>query len=174
MRKADTLTTFMCEIVLKSGSLRLLETSRIIQASNEVVFLKQTMFLGNIVLQLFRVYSLYACNVVSYVKFVLCFYICLLLLLLSSSSSSPLCRVFILTFPHTNCVPTQYSVAAILLLLFTVHIPSVSVFNLLYLYISTFRSVCAVPNMAVFCSSFTSCFPRYVAHFIYNQITGTN
>jgi hypothetical protein len=28
----------------------------------------------------------------------------------------------------------------------------VSVLNLLYFYISTFRSVCAVPSMAVFCS----------------------
>jgi len=35
----------------------------------------------------------------------------------------------------------------------------VSVLNLLYFYISTFRSMCAVPNMAVFCSSLTSCFP---------------
>ena len=35
----------------------------------------------------------------------------------------------------------------------------VSVLNLLYFYISTIRSMCAVPNMAVFCSSLTSCFP---------------
>ena len=35
----------------------------------------------------------------------------------------------------------------------------VSVLNLLYFYISTFRRMCAVPNMAVFCSSLTSCFP---------------
>ena len=27
--------------------------------------------------------------------------------------------------------------------------------NLLYFYVSTFRSMCAVPNMAVFCSSLT-------------------
>jgi len=32
------------------------------------------------------------------------------------------------------------------------------VLNLLYFYISTFRSMCAVPSMAVFCSSLTSCF----------------
>ena len=44
------------------------------------------------------------------------------------------------------------SVATILLLLFMVLISLVSVLNLLYFYISTFRSVCAVPNMAVFCS----------------------
>ena len=61
--------------------------------------------------------------------------------------------------PETNCVPREYSVAAILLLLFMVLISLVSVLNLLYFYISTFRSICAVPNMAVFCSSLTSCFP---------------
>ena len=56
--------------------------------------------------------------------------------------------------PDTNYVPRECSVAAILLLLFMVLIPSVSVFNLLYFYISTFRSMCAVPNMVVFCSYF--------------------
>ena len=30
---------------------------------------------------------------------------------------------------------------------------------LLYFYVRTFRSMCAVPNMTVFCSSFTSWFP---------------
>ena len=59
--------------------------------------------------------------------------------------------------PETNYVPREYSVAAILLLLFMVLI-SLRVLNLLYFYISTFRSVCAVPNMAVFFSSLTSCF----------------
>ena len=55
--------------------------------------------------------------------------------------------------PETNCVPREYGVAAILFLLFMVLISLVSVFNLLYFYISTFRSMCAVPNMAAFCSS---------------------
>jgi hypothetical protein len=51
----------------------------------------------------------------------------------------------ILTYiPETNYVHREYSVAAILLLLFMVLIPSVSVLNLLYIYISTFRSICAV------------------------------
>ena len=61
--------------------------------------------------------------------------------------------------PETNYVPREYSIAAILLLLFMVLISLVSVLNLLYFYISTFRSMCAVPNMAVFCCSLTSCFP---------------
>jgi len=55
-----------------------------------------------------------------------------------------------------NYVPKEYSVAAILLL------PSISlvpVLNLLYFYVSTFRSMCAVPNVAVFWISLTSCFP---------------
>jgi len=63
--------------------------------------------------------------------------------------------------PETNCVPTEHSVAAILLLLFMVLMSLVSVLNLLYFYISTFRSMCAVPNMAVFCNFM---FSRYVAH----------
>jgi len=54
--------------------------------------------------------------------------------------------------PETNYVPREYSVADILLLLFMVLISLVSVLNLLYFYISTFRSMCAVPNMAVFWS----------------------
>ena len=40
--------------------------------------------------------------------------------------------------PETNYVPREYSVATILLLLFMVLIPLVSVLNLLYFYISTF------------------------------------
>ena len=60
--------------------------------------------------------------------------------------------------PETNYVPREYSVASILLLLFMVLISLVSVLNLFYFYISTFRSMCAVPNMAVFCSSLTSWF----------------
>ena len=69
--------------------------------------------------------------------------------------------------PETNYVPREYSVAAILLLLFMVLISLLSVLDLLYFYISTFRSVCAMPNMAVFWSSLTSCFP-YVAH-VYSE-----
>ena len=41
--------------------------------------------------------------------------------------------------------------------------------NLLYFYTSTFRSMCAVPNMAVFCSSFTSCFPGMLLTYFMND-----
>ena len=58
--------------------------------------------------------------------------------------------------PETNYVPWECSIAAILLLLFMVLTSLVPVLNLLHFYISTFRSMCTVPNMAIFCSSLTS------------------
>ena len=71
--------------------------------------------------------------------------------------------------PEANYVPREYSVAAILLLLFMVLISLVSVLNLLYCYISNFRSMCAVPNRAVFCSSLTSCFPGMLLTYFVND-----
>jgi len=71
--------------------------------------------------------------------------------------------------PETNCVPREYSVAAILLLPLMVLISLVSVLNILYFYISTFRSMCAMPNMAVFCSSLTSCFPGMLLTYFLND-----
>ena len=71
--------------------------------------------------------------------------------------------------PETNYVHREYSVAAILLLLFMVLISLVSVLNLLYFYISTFRSMCAVTNMAVFWSSLTSCFPGMLLTYFLND-----
>jgi hypothetical protein len=61
--------------------------------------------------------------------------------------------------PETSHVPREYTVAVILSLLFMVPISPVPALALLFFYVSTFRSVCAVPNMAVFCSSLTSWFP---------------
>ena len=70
--------------------------------------------------------------------------------------------------PETDYVPREYSVAAIMWLLFMVLISLVSVLNLLNFYISTFRSVCAVPNMAIFCSSLTSWFPGMLFTYFLN------
>jgi len=58
--------------------------------------------------------------------------------------------------PEKNYVPREHCVAAILVLLFMVLISLVSALIPLYLYVSTFRSMCAVPNKAVFCSSLTA------------------
>ena len=66
--------------------------------------------------------------------------------------------------PETNDVPREHCVATILMLLFMVLILLVPALTPLYLYVSTFRSMCAVPNMAVFCSSLTSCFPGMLSH----------
>ena len=71
--------------------------------------------------------------------------------------------------PETNYVPREYSVAAILLLLFIAPMSLVLVLNLLYIYISTFRSMCAVPNVAVFWSSLTSCFPGMLLTYFLND-----
>ena len=71
--------------------------------------------------------------------------------------------------PDTIYVPREYSVAATLLLPFMVLISFVSVLNLLYFYISTFRSMCAVPNMAVLWRSLTSCFPGMLLTYFLND-----
>ena len=71
--------------------------------------------------------------------------------------------------PETNYVPREHSVAAILFLLFMVLISLVSVLNLLYFHISTFRSMCAALNMAVFCSSLTSWFPGMLLTYFPND-----
>jgi hypothetical protein len=52
-------------------------------------------------------------------------------------------------------VTKEYNVAAILSLLFMALMSLVPALALMYFYISTFRNMCAVPNMAVFCSSLT-------------------
>ena len=70
--------------------------------------------------------------------------------------------------PETNHVPREYSISAILSLLFMVSISLVPALALLYFYVSTFRSMCAVPNMAVFCSSFTSWFPGMLFTYFLN------
>jgi hypothetical protein len=51
--------------------------------------------------------------------------------------------------PEINHVHKQYNVAVILSLLFMAPIPLVPALVLMFFYISTFRSTCAVPNMAV-------------------------
>jgi hypothetical protein len=71
--------------------------------------------------------------------------------------------------PEKNYVLQEYSVAAILLLLFMVLKLLVPLLNILYFYISTFRSMCPVPNMAVFCSSLTSWFPGMLLTYFLND-----
>ena len=71
--------------------------------------------------------------------------------------------------PETNHVSREYSVAANLSSLFIVPISLVPALVLLCFYVSTFRSKCAVPSMAVFCSSFTSWFPGMLFTYFLND-----
>ena len=71
--------------------------------------------------------------------------------------------------PESNHVSREYRVSAILSLLFMVPISLVPALALLYFYVSTFRSMCPVPNMAVFCSSFTSWFPGMLLMYFLND-----
>jgi len=69
--------------------------------------------------------------------------------------------------PETNHVPREHRVAGILMLLFMALISLVPALTPLYLYVGTFRSMCAVPNMAVFCNSLNSWFPgMFVMYFL--------
>jgi hypothetical protein len=68
--------------------------------------------------------------------------------------------MMMMMIPETNNVPREHIVAAILLLLFKVPISLVLVLALLYFYVSTFRSTCGVPNVAVFCITLTSWCPE--------------
>ena len=70
---------------------------------------------------------------------------------------------------ETNYVLSEYGDSAILLFLFMVLISLVSALNLLYFYIGTFRSMCAVPNMVVSCISLTSCFPGILFTYFLND-----
>jgi hypothetical protein len=70
---------------------------------------------------------------------------------------------------ETNNVPREYIVAAILLLLFMVPISLVPALALRCFYVSTFRSMCAVHSMAVFCSSLSSWFPGMLLTYFLND-----
>jgi len=71
---------------------------------------------------------------------------------------------------ETYHVLRGYIVAAIVSLLFTVPLSLVPALALLFFYVSTFRSMCAVPNMAVFCSSLTSWFPLMLLTYFLNDL----
>jgi hypothetical protein len=72
--------------------------------------------------------------------------------------------------PETNHVPRGYIVAVIMSLSFMVPLSLVPALTLLFFYVSTFRSMCAVPSMAVFCSSLTSWFPGMFIMYFLNDL----
>ena len=71
--------------------------------------------------------------------------------------------------PETNYVYSVYSVAAVLYVQFVLHVILLPMLNVLYFYISTFRSMCAVPSVAVFCRYLISCFSGMLFRYLLND-----
>jgi hypothetical protein len=82
---------------------------------------------------------------------------------------SPLCRVFTIIYlkqtMFLGCVVLQL----FCIYNFMLHVMLLGMFHVLYLYIITSCSLCAVPNMAVFCSSLISCFPGVLLRYCLND-----
>jgi hypothetical protein len=77
-----------------------------------------------------------------------CMYICIIVIIIITVSFMQGIYTYI---PETNRVRKGYNVAAILSLLFVAPISLVLALVPMYFYIITLQSLCAVPNMAVFC-----------------------
>jgi len=71
--------------------------------------------------------------------------------------------------PQTHHVSTVRTAAAILQLQFMLHVMLFLMLNVLHFYISTFRSVCAVSNMADFCSPIISCSTGMLLRYFLND-----
>jgi hypothetical protein len=97
------------------------------------------------------------------------FIIFIIIIIIIGKDTIPFMQGIYTYIPDTNPVPKRDNVTAILSLLFIVPISLVPALALMYFYISTFRSMCAVPNMAVFCSSLTSWFPGTVLTYFLND-----
>jgi len=80
---------------------------------------------------------------------------------------SPCCSYATVTIYATcNVIP---HVAAMLQSQFMLHVMLFPTLHVLYIYISTFPSLCAVTNMAVFCSSLISCFPSTLLKYFVSE-----
>jgi hypothetical protein len=81
----------------------------------------------------------------------------------------PLYRVFTIIQPDTNHVSSVYKVAAILCLQSVLQVMQFLMINVLYFYISTFRSLCSVPKMAVFGLFLVYLFPFILVRYLLND-----
>jgi len=79
----------------------------------------------------------------------------------------PLYRVF--TIMYLSHVSSVYYIRASLWLQFVVHVMSFPMINVLFFYVRTFRGICAVTNIAVFCSSLMSCLPGMLFRYFLND-----
>jgi hypothetical protein len=71
---------------------------------------------------------------------------------------------------EANHVCGVYNVAAILWSQLMAHVMLFPFIIIFCFYISTFWSLCAVPNMAVLCSSLISCFPGMLLRYFLNYL----
>ena len=78
--------------------------------------------------------------------------------------------VYLNHMPETSHVFRVYNVAISLWLQLMLRVILSPMMNVLYFYMSTYRSMCAVHNMAVFCSSLKSCFPGILLRYFINDI----
>jgi hypothetical protein len=81
-------------------------------------------------------------------------YVIIIIVIIGKSAISFIQGIYTYIY-ETSHVPKEYNVAAILSLLCMVPISLAPALALTYFYISTFRSMYAVSNMADFCSSLT-------------------
>ena len=64
----------------------------------------------------------------------------------------------------------RYSVSAILQLKFMIYVMLFTFINILYFHIITCRSMCTVPNMAIFLQYLMSCFPGTLLRYFLNDM----
>jgi hypothetical protein len=69
----------------------------------------------------------------------------------------------------TSHVSREHNLPAILWLQCVIHLMLFPTLNVLYFYISTFPRMCAVPIMAVVCSSLMSCVPGMLLGYFLND-----
>jgi hypothetical protein len=70
--------------------------------------------------------------------------------------------------PQTKLVSMAHSVAALPYLQFMIHVTLFPMLNVLYFYSSNFRSMFAVPYVALLCGSLISCFPNMLPRYFLN------
>jgi hypothetical protein len=70
--------------------------------------------------------------------------------------------------PETNLVSRAHSVAAVLYLQFMTHVMLFPMLSVFYFHSSNFRSMFAVPYIALFCGSLISCFPSMLPRYFPN------
>jgi hypothetical protein len=91
----------------------------------------------------------------------------------NNNNNTTLCTVFTINTCNKTCVwGTRFCTYFVV----KIHVTCIVMLNVLYLYITSSRTMCAVPNMALFCSSLISCFssifPRHFLNYFEIMMSG--